>query len=127
LDGELPLEDLGEMRVVHHHLSDELPAPAQPVAAPEVVQRLPDDAEVWHALVLGLRDYVRKNGFRSVVFGLSGGIDSSVVAAIAVDAIGPSNVYGVSMPSRYSSDPSSDNDADIAQHAMLDYLQLHSL
>ena len=45
-DGELPLEDVDEMRVVHHHLSDELPAPAQPVAAPEVVQRLPDDAEV---------------------------------------------------------------------------------
>jgi NAD+ synthase (glutamine-hydrolysing) len=121
LEGDLPLEDLDEMRVVHHHLSDALPAPVQPIAAPEVVERLPDDAEVWHALVLGLRDYVRKNGFRSVVLGLSGGIDSSVVAAIAVDALGPSNVYGVSMPSRHSSEHSRDDAADLAKRTGLDY------
>jgi len=59
--------------------------------------------EVYEALVLGTRDYIRKNGFGKVVIGLSGGIDSSLVAAIAVDALGPSNVVGVSMPSRYSS------------------------
>ncbi|HLE01958.1 MAG TPA: NAD(+) synthase, partial [Dehalococcoidia bacterium] len=59
--------------------------------------------EVYHALVLGTRDYVRKNGFKRVVIGLSGGIDSSLVAAIASDALGPENVTGVAMPSPYSS------------------------
>jgi NAD+ synthase (glutamine-hydrolysing) len=63
-------------------------------------------AEVYNALVLGTRDYVRKNGFTDVVIGLSGGIDSSLVAAIAVDALGREHVHGVSMPSRYSSDGS---------------------
>jgi NAD+ synthase (glutamine-hydrolysing) len=62
--------------------------------------------EIYSALVLGTKDYVRKNGFRKVVIGLSGGIDSTLVAAIAVDAIGKANVIGVSMPSRYSSDHS---------------------
>ena len=60
-------------------------------------------AEVYEALVLGTRDYLSKNGFTDAVIGLSGGIDSSLVAAIAVDAVGPSNVHGVAMPSRYSS------------------------
>jgi len=68
--------------------------------------------QVWNALSLGLRDYVQKNGFKSVVLGLSGGIDSAVVAAIATDAIGAENVYGISMPSRYSSDHSK-SDAQI--------------
>ena len=66
--------------------------------------------EMYDALVLGTRDYVFKNSFEKVVIGLSGGIDSSLVAAIAVDALGPSNVVGVSMPSRYSS-PGSQSDA----------------
>jgi NAD+ synthase (glutamine-hydrolysing) len=59
-------------------------------------------AEIYNALVLGTRDYVRKNGFRKVVIGLSGGVDSSVVAALAVDALGSENVMGVSMPSRFT-------------------------
>jgi NAD+ synthase (glutamine-hydrolysing) len=62
--------------------------------------------EIYEALVLGTGDYVRKNGFGEVVIGLSGGIDSSLVAAVAVDALGASNVHGVLMPSRYSSDGS---------------------
>ena len=62
--------------------------------------------EVYEALVLGTRDYVRKNGFTDVVIGLSGGIDSSLVAAVAVDALGPEHVVGVLMPSRYSSEGS---------------------
>jgi NAD+ synthase (glutamine-hydrolysing) len=67
---------------------------------------------VYEALVLGTRDYVRKNGFSDVVIGLSGGIDSALVAAIAVDALGAEHVSGVLMPSRYSSDHSiSDADA----------------
>ena len=63
-------------------------------------------SEVWEALVLGVRDYVTKNGFTEVVIGLSGGVDSSIVAAIAVDALGRDRVHGVLMPSRYSSDHS---------------------
>jgi NAD+ synthase (glutamine-hydrolysing) len=69
------------------------------VVAPE----LGTDEEVWEALVLGTRDYVTKNGFTDVVIGLSGGVDSSLVATIAVDAVGSDHVHGVLMPSRYSS------------------------
>ncbi|CAB4601515.1 unannotated protein [freshwater metagenome] len=68
-----------------------------------VAARLSDEAEMWQGLVVGLRDYISKNGFSSVVLGLSGGIDSALVAAIAIDAVGASNVYGVAMPSKYSS------------------------
>ena len=64
---------------------------------------LSDEAEMWQGLVMGLRDYVAKNGFRSVVLGLSGGIDSALVAAIAIDALGAKRVNGVAMPSKYSS------------------------
>jgi NAD+ synthase (glutamine-hydrolysing) len=70
---------------------------------PGVAIRLDDCEEIWQALVVGLRDYVAKNGFRSVVVGLSGGIDSALVAAIAIDAIGAKCVNGVAMPSKYSS------------------------
>lgn len=73
---------------------------------PGVAIRLDDREEIWQALVVGLRDYVKKNGFRSVVVGLSGGIDSAVVTAIAIDAIGAECVNGVAMPSKYSSDHS---------------------
>ena len=72
----------------------------------QVAVRLSDEEEMWQAVVIGLRDYVSKNGFRSVVLGLSGGIDSALVAAIAVDAIGAKAVNGVAMPSKYSSDHS---------------------
>ena len=72
-------------------------------ATPAVATRLSNEAEMWQALVMGLRDYVGKNGFRSVVLGLSGGIDSALVAAIAIDALGAKRVNGVAMPSKYSS------------------------
>jgi NAD+ synthase (glutamine-hydrolysing) len=72
-------------------------------AAPAVATRMSNEAEMWQALVMGLRDYVGKNGFRSVVLGLSGGIDSALVAAIAIDALGSKRVNGVAMPSKYSS------------------------
>lgn len=73
---------------------------------PGVALRLDDREEIWQAIVVGLRDYVEKNGFRSVVVGLSGGIDSALVAALAVDALGAKRVNGVAMPSKYSSDHS---------------------
>jgi NAD+ synthase (glutamine-hydrolysing) len=99
-------------------------ASAAPTAGPvrsattpraSVAEPLSDEAEVWGAIVIGLRDYVAKNGFRSVVLGMSGGIDSAVVAALAADAIGGTNVFGVSMPSAYSSEHSRSDAADLAQ------------
>lgn len=93
---------------------------AHPV--PVDIAALPDDREqLWNALVTGTRDYVRKNGFRSVILGLSGGIDSSVCAAIAADAIGAENVHGVSMPSRWSSDHSRSDADDLAERIGLHY------
>ncbi|MEU1056612.1 NAD+ synthase [Streptomyces sp. NPDC005876] len=83
--------------------------------------RLDDDEEVYSALVVGLRAYVAKNGFRSVLIGLSGGIDSALVAAIACDAVGAENVYGVSMPSKYSSEHSKDDAAELARRTGLHY------
>jgi NAD+ synthase (glutamine-hydrolysing) len=73
---------------------------------PGVAQRLGDEEEIWNAIVVGLRDYVGKNGFKSVLVGLSGGIDSAVVSALAIDALGPEFVHGVAMPSKYSSEHS---------------------
>ena len=74
--------------------------------SPTVAERLSDEAEIWQALVVGLRDYIVKNNFKSVVLGLSGGIDSALVAAIAIDAVGAKNVYGIALPSKYSSEHS---------------------
>ncbi|MFB7471230.1 NAD+ synthase [Kitasatospora sp. NPDC056184] len=96
------------------------PAPAAPLSA-GVAPRLSDEAEIWSALVSGTRAYARKNGFRSVLIGLSGGIDSAVVAALAVDALGAGNVYCVSMPSRYSSQHSRDDAAELARRTGLNF------
>ena len=76
--------------------------PAAPLPARDTAP-LPETDEVFRALVLGTRDYVRKNGFKHVVIGLSGGIDSSLVAAVAIEALGRENVTGVTMPSPFSS------------------------
>ena len=82
------------------------------------------EAEVWGALALGVRDYVGKNGFRSVVLGMSGGIDSAVVAAIAADAIGGDAVFGVAMPSSYSSEHSKSDALDLAQRIGANYREV---
>jgi NAD+ synthase (glutamine-hydrolysing) len=74
------------------------------------------EAEIWNALVLGVRDYARKTRFRSVLLGLSGGIDSALTAAIAADAMGRDNVLGVMMPSRYSSPGSVDDSVELARN-----------
>jgi len=76
--------------------------------------------QVYDALVLGTRDYVHKNGFTDVVIGLSGGIDSALVAAVAVDALGADHVHGVSMPSRYSSEGSKTDAVDLAANLGID-------
>ncbi len=83
-------------------ISEEPTSHLTPIDA-SIATRLSNEAEMWQALVMGLRDYVGKNGFRSVVLGLSGGIDSALVAAIAIDALGAKRVNGVAMPSKYSS------------------------
>jgi NAD+ synthase (glutamine-hydrolysing) len=89
------------------------------IASPIVGLIAPEISEVeqiWKALVLGLRDYIEKNGFRSVVLGLSGGIDSALVAAIAVDALGAKRVNGVAMPSKYSSEHSIEDAQEFAKN-----------
>ena len=91
------------------------------IPTPEIAKRLSDPAEIWNALVVGLRDYVEKNRFKSILLGLSGGIDSAVVAAIAADAIGADRTYGISMPSKYSSDHSISDAKDSAERIGLHY------
>ena len=105
--GESISRDLPLARRIHHI------APA-----PDAV------GEVYGALVLGTRDYVRKNGFSKVVLGLSGGIDSALTAVIAVDALGAENVVGVSMPSRFSSEHSKDDARQLAQNLGIRYLTI---
>lgn len=99
---------------------DPLPA-YEPEHTGGYADRLDDDEEVYSALVVGLRAYVAKNGFKSVLIGLSGGIDSALVAAIACDAVGARNVYGVSMPSKYSSEHSKGDAAELARRTGLNF------
>jgi NAD+ synthase (glutamine-hydrolysing) len=95
---------------------EKLPLPARRT------ERLDSLAEIYQALVLGTRDYVRKNGFQKVVIGLSGGIDSSLTAAIAVDALGKENVVGAFMPSRYSSEESREDAGKLAENLGIEFL-----
>ncbi|MGC8470865.1 MAG: NAD+ synthase [Acidimicrobiales bacterium] len=88
---------------------------------PPVPEPLDPVAEVYAALVLGTRDYLGKNGFSGAVVGLSGGVDSSLVATVAVDAIGPEHVHGVAMPSRYSSEGSVRDARLLAQRLGIDF------
>jgi NAD+ synthase (glutamine-hydrolysing) len=101
-------------------LSEEVLPPWEPAPAPRA-ERLSDDAEMYAALVTGLRDYVTKNSFRTVLLGLSGGIDSSLVATIACDAIGAANVFGVSNPSDYSTEGSKTDAAELARRTGLNF------
>jgi NAD+ synthase (glutamine-hydrolysing) len=117
---ETPLPDRVhrvELTSVEHVSAERAQAPL-----PKDIATLPDNREqLWNALVLGLRDYVQKNRFRSVTFGLSGGIDSAVCAVLAADAIGPSSVYCVSLPSRYSSGHSRSDADDLAERVGIHY------
>ncbi|HMC39259.1 MAG TPA: NAD+ synthase [Acidimicrobiales bacterium] len=114
-----------------HHIAPPLPVspitsgtghpPAAAELPPPVSERLGPEEEVYRALVLGTRDYVRKNGFHDVVIGLSGGIDSSLVAMIATDALGPERVHGISMPSRFSSEGSRSDAEALAANLGIDF------
>ncbi|CAN2183624.1 NAD synthetase [Candidatus Nanopelagicaceae bacterium] len=88
---------------------------------PGIAHRLGDEEEMWNAIVVGLRDYVTKNGFTSVLVGLSGGIDSALVAALAIDALGPDRVHGVAMPSKYSSEHSIEDAQAMAANTGLSF------
>ncbi len=109
------------LRIDRVVLSQEPLAPYERELPGGYADRLDDDEEVYSALVVGLRAYVAKNGFKSVLIGMSGGIDSALVAAIACDAVGAQNVYGVSMPSKYSSDHSKDDAAEMARRTGLNF------
>ena len=108
------------MVITRHHLSDAGEAPAE-LVEPAVARPLPAMAEVYLALVLGLRDYCDKNGIERVYLGLSGGIDSTLVATLACDALGPNNVYGISNPSAYSSEHSKTDAAELARRTGLHF------
>jgi len=99
----------------------EAKVPSYPKINHGAAQRLETEAEIWQALVVGLRDYVKKNGFPSVLLGLSGGIDSAVTAAIAADAVGAKKVFGVALPSRYSSEHSLSDAAESARRIGLNF------
>ena len=86
-----------------------------------VARRLGDLEEIWQGLVVGLRDYVEKNNFKSVILGLSGGIDSALTAALAADALGSNRVYGVALPSKYSSEHSLADAKELAINTGLNY------
>ena len=88
---------------------------------PGVARRLGDLEQIWQGLVIGLRDYVLKNNFKSVILGISGGIDSALVAALASDAIGADKVHGIAMPSKYSSQHSLSDAKELASNIGLNY------
>jgi NAD+ synthase (glutamine-hydrolysing) len=111
------------LEIVHTVLSEDIlpePASADRVTAGQAPRR-GEEEEIYGALVTGLRAYVQKNGFKSVLIGLSGGIDSALVAALAVDAIGAEHVHCVSMPSAYSSQHSRDDAAELASRTGLHF------
>ena len=116
-------EDDGPIETPTFHISNARPTERPPLS-PRIVEPLPLNEEVYRALELGTQDYVRKNGFTDVVVGLSGGIDSALVATIAADALGPAHVHAVWMPSRYSSAESQRYAHEVAAHLGIDVITL---
>jgi NAD+ synthase (glutamine-hydrolysing) len=107
---------------IHTIQLDELHKPSTKKAIPTCIKPAKGGIEeIYLALVQGTQDYIQKNGFKKVLLGLSGGIDSALTAAIAVDALGKENVVGVSMPSRYSSDHSKDDAKQLAENLGIHY------
>ncbi|MBM3665567.1 MAG: NAD+ synthase [Actinobacteria bacterium] len=105
----LPVSDAYAPVVIESHSAPD------PAGDPDTVAPMPsDEGELWGALVTGIRDYVGKNGFPGVILGLSGGIDSALTAALAVDALGPDRVRGVAMPSVFTSGQSTDDAGTLA-------------
>lgn len=116
------LEDK-DVRVFELEVGD-LSANSRPTITPKVAAFMEIEEEVFQALVMGTRDYVRKNRFTKVVIGLSGGVDSSLVSAIAVEALGKGNVVGVSMPSRYSSKGSKEDSERLSENLGIELITI---
>jgi len=112
-------QSIQEIKIPKIHV----PKKSKPIP-PKQVSPLSQEAEVYQALVLGTGDYCRKNGFTKVVIGLSGGIDSSLTAAIAADALGPDQVYGIAMPTRYSSGHSLEDAEKLAKNLGIHFLKI---
>jgi len=123
-EGRVHVETIATLRT--DAPSDAHGGPAAPADAPQgqIAPVLDPDAEVYGALVLGTRDYVEKNGFKHVVLGLSGGIDSTLVLLVAVDALGPERVSCIVMPSRYSSSGTQDDARTLAANLGVQQLDL---
>ena len=113
------LREIGEPRTFH--VSSFKPTAKDDCASSSLCEELDYVEEVYRALVLGTRDYVRKSGFTKAVIGLSGGIDSALTAVVAADALGPDNVAGVGMPSRYSSEGSISDSKELADRLGIDF------
>ena len=113
------LREIGEPRTFH--VSSFEPTAKEDCASSSLCEELEYVEEVYRALVLGTRDYVRKSGFSKAVIGLSGGIDSALTAVVAADALGPDNVVGVGMPSRYSSEGSISDSKELADRLGIDF------
>ncbi|MEI6862892.1 MAG: NAD+ synthase [Candidatus Omnitrophota bacterium] len=105
-------------------ISVSMPESNKPEIPAHKVKELEPVAQVYNALLLGLKDYAQKNGFKEVVIGLSGGIDSSIVAALAVDALGKNNVIGVFMPTRYSSEASENDARELAKRLGIRFMTI---
>src|SRR5215204_3880700 len=120
-EGTVPAE-FGQsgMIILRHHISDAGDAPTE-LLTPAVAKPLEAMAEVYLALVMGLRDYCSKNGIERVYLGLSGGIDSTLVATVACDALGADHVFGISNPSAYSSKHSKSDAAELAERTGLHF------
>ena len=119
------LDSHGEMLALGRSFAEEILVvpldPQPPSASPRGITFPAREPQLFSALSLGIRDYVRKCGFKSVILGLSGGIDSALVAVLAADALGPENVLGVSMPARYSSSGSMTDARQLAQNLGIRY------
>ena len=122
VEGTVPAEPGQSGMIIHrHHLSEAGDEPAE-LITPAVATPLEAMAEIYLALVMGLRDYCHKNGIERVYLGLSGGIDSTLVATLACDALGADHVYGISNPSAYSSEHSKSDAADLAERTGLHFM-----
>ena len=120
---EVPLGTAREAGGPATHISLELAA-GSPASPPRTAEVLSDPEEIYKALTLALRDYVVKNGFEKVVIGLSGGVDSTLTAVIAADALGPHNVLGIAMPSEFSSSHSIEDAKQLAANLGIEMLEI---
>ena len=112
------LREIGASKAVHVSAFQPKERPLQPVREPS--REMDEVEEIYHALVVGTGDYLRKSGFGKALVGLSGGVDSALTATIAVDALGPDNVVGISMPSRFSSEGSVSDTKELAHNLGID-------